>query len=189
MKNNSDQFVEEKEPVEETQKDIKKRTASSKQNEKSNTKKTQKEAEQLREENKDLKDQLLRKLAEFDNFRKRTGREYAQMILRANEEMVRDLLPVLDDLERSLNLPEDNDSSKSFREGIDLIYTKFYKLLEEAGLKIIETEGKEFDPNIHEAMMHIDNPDVASNHIIDAFEKGYHLHDKVVRHAKVSVSK
>lgn len=195
MRNSSGQLVDEKEPVEEALKAIQKAAASSKRSVKSSTKtekgtrKLQKEAEQLREENKDLKDQLLRKLAEFDNFRKRTSREYAEIIARANEKIIRSLLPVLDDLGRSLNLPEKNNKSNSFRKGIEHIYSNFHKLLEDAGLRLIETEGKEFDPNIHEAMMHLENPDVPSNHIIDAFEKGYYLNDKVVRHAKVSVSK
>lgn len=195
MKNNNEQLVDDKELVEEALKDIQKASVSSKRSVKSSTntekgaRKLQKEAKQLRKENKDLKDQLLRKLAEFDNFRKRTSREYAEMIARANEGIIRSFLPVLDDLGRSLNLPEENNDSNSFREGIELIYSNFHKLLEDAGLRLIETEGKEFDPNIHEAMMHLENPDVPSNHIIDAFEKGYYLNDKVVRHAKVSVSK
>lgn len=155
----------------------------------SSNKKLRKELDQFRAENIELKDRLLRKLAEFDNLRKRTNREFADVVSRANEGIVRNLLPVLDDLERSLNHQPDDQNIDSFTEGIELIYNKLYKTLEESGLKPIESEGKAFDPGIHEAMMNIENPDVPSGNVIEAFEKGYYLNNKVIRHSKVSVSK
>lgn len=152
-------------------------------------KKLQEEIEKLRKENKEMKDQLLRKMAEFDNFRKRTEREYSELFARAGEDIVQKLLPVLDDLERSLSQPDDDNHKGAFRHGIELIYSKSLKTLQDAGLKPIETEGKEFDPNVHEAMIQVENPDVPSNHIVETFEKGYYFNGRVIRHAKVSVSK
>ena len=136
-----------------------------------------------------MKDQLLRKMAEFDNFRKRTEREYGELFARAGEDIVQKLLPILDDLERSLSQPDDDNHKGAFRQGIELIYSKSLKTLQDAGLKPIETDGKEFDPNVHEAMLQVENPDVPSNHIVETFEKGYYFNGRVTRHAKVSVSK
>jgi len=152
-------------------------------------KKLQEEIEKLRKENSEMKDQLLRKMAEFDNFRKRTEREYGELFARAGEDIVQKLLPILDDLERSLSQPDDDNHKGAFRQGIELIYSKSLKTLQDAGLKPIETDDKEFDPNVHEAMLQVENPDVPSNHIVETFEKGYYFNGRVIRHAKVSVSK
>jgi len=163
--------------------------APQKHTKKPGTKKLQEEIEKLRKENSEMKDQLLRKMAEFDNFRKRTEREYGELFARAGEDIVQKLLPILDDLERSLSQPDDDNHKGAFREGIELIYSKSLKTLQDAGLKPIETDGKEFDPNVHEAMLQVENTDVPSNHIIETFEKGYYFNGRVIRHAKVSVSK
>jgi len=163
--------------------------APQKRTKKLSIKKLQEEIEKLRKENSEMKDQLLRKMAEFDNFRKRTEREYSELFARAGEDIVQKLLPVLDDLERSLSQPDDDNHKGAFRHGIELIYSKSLKTLQDAGLKPIETDGKEFDPNVHEAMLQVENPDVPSNHIVETFEKGYYFNGRVIRHAKVSVSK
>jgi len=163
--------------------------ASQKRTKKLSIKKLQEEIEKLRKENSEMKDQLLRKMAEFDNFRKRTEREYSELFARAGEDIVQKLLPVLDDLERSLSQPDDDNHKGAFRHGIKLIYSKSLKTLQDAGLKLIEAEGKEFDPNVHEAMMQVENPDVPPNHVVETFEKGYYFNGRVIRHAKVSVSK
>ena len=149
----------------------------------------QKEIEKLCKENNEMKDRLLRKMAEFDNFRKRTEREYGEIFARAGEDIIRKLLPVLDDLERSLSQPDDKNHMDAFRKGIELIYSKSIKTLQDAGLKLIETEGKEFDPNVHEALIQVENTDVPSNNIVETFEKGYYFNGRVIRPAKVSVNK
>ncbi|MFC1557265.1 nucleotide exchange factor GrpE [candidate division KSB1 bacterium] len=143
----------------------------------------------LREEVDTLKDQLLRKMAEFENFRKRNERERSFLIKVASEDVIVTILPIIDDLERSLSQPQETANDKSFREGVGLIHNKMTKILESKGLKVMETDGKVFDPQLHEAMLQIENKEVPSNHIIETFEKGYYLNDKVIRHAKVSVSK
>ena len=152
-------------------------------------KKLQSELGKLRTENSELQDKLLRKMAEFDNFRKRNEREYVEIITHANGNLVQKLLPVIDDLERSLNMSPHNKVTAEFKKGIELIYSKFLKALEDTGLRRIESIGTEFDPDIHEAIMQLENSDVPSKHIIETFEKGYYFNDKVIRHAKVSVNK
>lgn len=156
--------------------------------------KLSKEIAKLKEENEKLKDQMLRKAAEFENFRNRTEREVGDIIRRASERLITNILPVMDDFERSFAIEEkkdkaNKDQEKNFREGIQLIHGKLSKLLKDNGLKIIESDGKEFDPNKHEAMMQIDSDKVESNHIVQTFEKGFILGDKVIRHSKVTVSK
>lgn len=177
VKENIEEVVEETVPA--ADKKEKKRRAS----------KLRKEIETLQNENKQLKDQLLRKMAEFDNFRKRTDKEVINIIKHASEELIAELIPVIDDFERSLTQQNGPEAKDPFREGIELIYNKFIKALEEKGLKPMETDGKEFDPEIHSAMMQTESEDTPSNHIIQTFEKGYYYNEKVIRHAKVSVSK
>jgi len=162
---------------------------SDKKTTKKRTSKIREECEKLREENTQLKDQLLRKMAEFDNFRKRTTKDYTRIIQTASENVLTALLPVLDDLERSLEQPADENNNAAFRDGIEMIYNKLVKTLEEHGLKVMETDGKEFNPELHEALMQMDSEEVPSSHIIQTFEKGYSLNNKVIRHAKVGVSK
>jgi molecular chaperone GrpE len=152
-------------------------------------KKLQEELEAFRTENTTIKDQYLRKLAEFDNFRKRTERDILRICANANESLVTQFLPVLDDFERALKHTETENQSESLRRGIELIYTKLYKILQDTGLKPMETDGKEFDPHLHDALMQMEKPDVPPHHIIETLEKGYYFNDKVIRHAKVSVSK
>ncbi len=160
-----------------------------KKSEKTDIKKLQSEVERLQKENNDLKDQLLRKLAEFDNYTKRIEREYGELISQANGSMIHKLLPVIDDFERALNQQIDDNGKEDFRKGVELIFAKFFKILEDSGLKIMDSDGKEFNPEIHDAMIQLENKEVPSSHIIETFEKGYSLNEKIIRHAKVSVSK
>lgn len=153
-----------------------------------NQAKSRKELEKLKEENAKLKDQLLRKMAEFDNYRKRTNKEVGEIISRASERLVTKLLPVIDDFERSLEHSGKNEV-ESVDKGFEMIYNKFYKTLEEAGLKILDSDGVEFNPELHEALMQIDDKKVPPMHVVQTLEKGYTLNNKVLRHAKVSVSK
>lgn len=134
------------------------------------------------------KDQLLRKVAEFENYKKRTENEISNITKFANEILITDLLPIIDDLERSLSSIKDKTGCDSFYKGIELIYSKLMKILEQKGLKQIEALNKPFDVNYHEAMMMMPKDDIEPNIVIQEIEKGYTLYDKVIRHAKVVVS-
>ncbi|MBN2030465.1 nucleotide exchange factor GrpE [bacterium] len=136
-----------------------------------------------------LKDRLLRTAAEMDNYRKRTEREISQLIESANSGIVKELLPVIDDLERSLNSTHDEVTAKEFRKGIELIYQKLISILRSYGLKKIESLNTPFDVELHDALMQVEKKGVQSGLIIEEHEKGYYFKDKVLRHAKVIVSK
>ncbi|HNC47795.1 MAG TPA: nucleotide exchange factor GrpE [bacterium] len=140
-----------------------------------------------------LKDQLVRALADHDNFRKRKAKEFQELILTANERLLTDILPVLDDMERAMkaakDVPTDDPKVQQFVQGFEFIYKKTMKILTEKGLKPMESVGKILDPNLHDALMQLDMPDKESHTIVDEHEKGYYLNDKVIRHAKVIVSK
>ena len=151
------------------------------------TEKLKKEIEKLKTENAEIKDQLLRKAAEFENYKKRTEKEKRELILNANEELIKNILPVIDDLERSLKSKNNNDDS--FYKGIELIYSKLMKILSEQGLKKIEAIGTKFDIEKHDAIMQMESKDYDSDYVIDEYEKGYELNGKVIRHSKVVVSK
>lgn len=135
-----------------------------------------------------LKDQLLRKAAEFENYKKRIESEFATITRFANEQMIVELLPILDDFSRSMKSAKNRPEFESFYRGIELIYTKFLKLLEKRGVKEIDTRGQPFDVDYHEALMEMPKEGVAPHTIIEEVEKGYALHDKVIRHAKVIIA-
>lgn len=140
-----------------------------------------------------LNDQLLRALAEFDNYRKRSQREIQQIIENASEKLITDLLPVVDDLERGLKAAKELDRSdvrvQNFIQGLEIIHGKLMKTLQNRGLKAMESIGQPLDPHLHDALMQIEQPSVEPNTVVDEHEKGYFLNDKVIRHAKVIVSK
>lgn len=134
----------------------------------------------------DLKDKYLRTLAEFDNYKKRTLKEKAELILNGSEKTVVAILPVLDDFERALK--NDTDDPKAIREGMEMIYKKFEKALESLGVKKIETTEKDFDTDFHEAVAMVPGQaDEKKGKVIDCLQTGYMLNDKVIRHAKVAV--
>ncbi len=135
-----------------------------------------------------LRDRLLRKAAEFENYKRRTESEISTLFKYQNEGLITDLLPVLDDFERVLN-PDNKQDLETFKKGVELIYDKFKKVLEKQGLKEMDTSGKPFDVNLNDALMQVENDKAAPNTIMDTAEKGYYLKDKVIRHAKVIVSK
>ena len=147
--------------------------------------------EQLEAANKEivsLKDQLLRKIAEFDNYRKRMMREKADLIKNASEKVLKGVLPIVDDFERGLEATKQSSDSESVRQGMELIYNKLVKYLEENGVKAMETNGADFDTDRHEAIASIPTGDESKKgKIIDTTQKGYMLNDKVLRHAKVVV--
>ncbi len=135
-----------------------------------------------------LRDQLLRKAAEFENYKRRTESEISTLFKYQNEGLITDLLPVLDDFDRVLK-SDNNQDLVTFKKGVELIYDKFNKVLERQGLKEIDSKGKPFDVNLHDALMQAENEKAAPNTVMETVEKGYFLKDKVIRHAKVIVSK
>lgn len=135
-----------------------------------------------------LKDKYLRSVAEFDNFRKRTLKEKAELILNGSEKAVLAVLPVLDDMERAMANAEKTDDPKVLKEGMELIYTKLTKTLATLGVEKIDTDGADFDTDLHEAIAMVPGMgDDKKGKVLDCVEAGYKLNDKVIRHAKVAV--
>lgn len=143
------------------------------------------------------KDQFLRTVAEFDNYKKRTDNEYANFVRYANEQFIEKLLPVVDDFERSLKAlgemtAKESDTNtkgnQSLARGVELIYNKLKKVLESHGVAPMEVVGKPFDPNYHDALMQVETSDYPHHTVIQEVERGYMLRERVIRHAKVIVS-
>ena len=133
-----------------------------------------------------LKDQLLRTIAEFDNYKKRTIKEKAELILNGSEKTVTAILPVLDDFERAM--ADHTDDPTAIKEGMELIFKKFVKTLEGLGVKKIETDNQDFDVDFHEAIAMVPGMgDDKKGKVLDCVPTGYMLNDKVIRHAKVAV--
>ena len=144
--------------------------------------------EKAQEQIDELKDKYLRSVAEFDNYRKRTLKEKAELILNGSEKAVGAVLPILDDMERAIANGEKTDDPQVLREGISLIYTKFQKVLESLGVKEIETADADFDTDVHEAIAMVPGMgDDKKGKVLDCVQKGYKLNEKVIRHAKVAV--
>lgn len=148
-----------------------------------------KEEDPLEKANKEiaeLKDKYLRTLAEFDNYKKRTLKEKAELILNGGEKTVKAVLPVLDDFERALK--DKSDDPKAIKDGVTMIFNKFVKTLENLGVKKIDTTDKDFDTDFHEAVAMVPGMgDDKKGKVIDCVQTGYTLNDKVIRHAKVAV--
>ncbi len=136
----------------------------------------------------ELNDRLRRTMAEFDNFRKRTEKEKSAMYEIGAKSIVERILPVIDNFERGLSAPPADESAKAFVDGMDMIYKQLLKTLEESGVKAIEAVGQEFDPNFHNAVMHVEDESVGENVIVEEFQKGYLYRDSVVRHSMVKVA-
>ena len=140
------------------------------------------------EEIEQLKDKYLRSVAEFDNYRKRTLKEKAELILNGSEKAVQAILPVIDDMERAIANAEKTEEVEVLREGMKLIYQKTNKILESLGVKKIDTEDADFDTNFHEAVAMVPGMgDDKKGKVLDCVQTGYTLNDKVIRHAKVAV--
>ena len=139
-------------------------------------------------ENAELKDKWLRSVAEFENYRKRTLKERAELILNGGEKFITAILPVLDDMERAIENGAKTDDPAVLREGMELIYQKFMKTLEAQGINKIETTDADFDTDVHEAVAMVPGMgDDKKGKVIDCLQQGYKLNDKVIRHAKVAV--
>ncbi|MBP5258534.1 MAG: nucleotide exchange factor GrpE [Prevotella sp.] len=135
-----------------------------------------------------LKDQLLRSIADFDNYRKRTLKEKTELILNGSEKAVTAILPILDDMERAIANEDKVEDVKTLNEGWELIYNKFMKVLEGMGVKKIDTTDSDFDVDYHEAIAMVPGMgDDKKGKVIDCVQTGYTLNDKVIRHAKVAV--
>jgi molecular chaperone GrpE len=134
----------------------------------------------------DLKDKYLRTVAEFDNYKKRTLKEKTELILNGGEKTITAILPIMDDFERAL--ADKTEDPQAIKEGMDLIFKKFQKVLEGLGVHKIETENKDFDVDFHEAIAMVPGMgDDKKGKVIDCVQTGYTLNDKVIRHAKVAV--
>ena len=136
----------------------------------------------------DLTDKLRRQMAEFDNFRKRTEKEKSGMFEMGAKSVVEKLLPVVDNFERGLaSVPEDQKEDP-FVAGVDKVYKQLLTVFDELGVKPIEAVGQPFDPNFHNAVMHVEDDEQGENVVIEEFQKGYMYHDSVVRHSMVKVA-
>ena len=135
-----------------------------------------------------LEDKYLRQVAEFDNYRKRTLKEKAELIKNGGEKTIESILPVLDDFERALANMAKDDNAQEILTGVELIYNKFMGILKQNGLQKIETQGEDFNTDYHEAIAMVPTPDESlKGKVLDCVQTGYMLNDKVIRHAKVAV--
>ena len=142
----------------------------------------------LKSENEQLKDRYLRKAAEFENFKRRMDQESLSIKQYATESLILDILPILDDFERSLRISKERREFGAFYKGVELIYQKFLKSLEAKGLTPITAVGKQFDVDLHDALLQIPKDDIEPHTVVEEIERGYKLHDRVIRHSKVIVA-
>ena len=148
----------------------------------------QKQLDEANEKVATLEDKYLRQVAEFDNYRKRTIKEKAELIKNGGERTIESILPVLDDFERAIKNMAKDESTADMLTGVELIYNKFVGILKQNGLEKIETEGKDFDTDYHEAIAIVPAPcEELKGKVLDCVQTGYILNDKVIRHAKVAV--
>ena len=136
----------------------------------------------------ELTDRVKRQMAEFDNFRKRTEKEKSQMFETGAKSIIEKILPVVDNFERGLAAIPEEEKGSAFAEGMEKIYKQLMTTLEEIGVTVIEAAGAEFDPNLHNAVMHVEDEELGENIVAEEFQKGYKYHDSVVRHSMVKVA-
>jgi len=135
------------------------------------------------------KDQLLRTFAEFENYKRRNEQEKTNLIKFGGESIIKDLLTIVDDFERSLSAAEKTSDPEAIKEGIKLVHINLQKMLEMRGVKSVESAGKKFNVDEHEALMHLEKEGVEPDTIVEEVQKGYSYNGKVIRHAKVLVAK
>ena len=140
--------------------------------------------DQLREK----EDQCLRLAAEFDNYKKRTARQFASILESAQAEVITELLTIQDNFERALQVENNKGDFADFKKGVELIFSQLADLLKKNGVEPFESVGEKFDPNFHEAMMTVESDDTEEGIIVEEFTKGYKFKDRILRHAKVSVA-
>ena len=136
----------------------------------------------------DLQDRVKRQMAEFDNFRKRTDKEKSAMFEMGASDVIKKLLPVVDNFERGFKSITDDEKETPFAKGMDMVYKQTMKMLEDLDVKPIEAVGLEFNPDLHNAVMHVEDDSVGESIIIEEFEKGYTYRDTVIRHSMVKVA-
>ncbi len=137
-------------------------------------------------------DRYLRAMAEMDNYKKRAARDKEDAIKYGNEKLIRDILPILDSLDRALHQSSDlsvRNNFEAFQQGLELIHSQILGCLERHGVVKIAAKGEEFDPDKHQALMQVETPEMESNRVVDEYESGYTLHGRLLRPTKVSVSK
>ncbi len=148
------------------------------------------ELEKMKSERDDANDKYVRLLAEFDNFRKRNAKERIELIQTAGKDIISSLLDVMDDMERAGKQMEKTDDIQQVREGVTLVFNKFRNIMQQKGLKAMESNNEEFDPEMHEAITEVPSPNEAfKGRVMDTIQPGYYLNDKLIRHAKVIVGK
>jgi molecular chaperone GrpE len=143
------------------------------------------ERDGLKAERDEARELLLRRQAEFDNFRKRTERERADYLQFAGMDLVKDMLPVLDDFDRALKTP---NNSPEYARGVEMIYSRMYEMLKKMGLEPIVTDGKDFDPNLHQGVERVETKDAPDGRILDEFQRGYFFKGKMLRPSMVKVA-
>ena len=143
---------------------------------------------EIQKEDQDYKEKYIRLYSEYENYRKRTAKEKIDLITNASENVIKELLPILDDFERAIDNNKNVEDANILKEGFDLIYCKMHKGLINQGLKPMEANGKDFDSEIHEAITKIPAPnEKLKGKVVDVIEKGYQINEKVIRYAKVVV--
>ena len=143
---------------------------------------------EIQKEDQDFKEKYIRLYSEYENYRKRTAKEKIVLITNASENVIKELLPILDDFERAIDNNKNVEDASVLKEGFDLIYSKMHKGLVNQGLKPMEANGKDFDSEIHEAITKIPAPnEKLKGKVVDVIEKGYQINEKVIRYAKVVV--
>lgn len=147
------------------------------------------EYEAYKAEAEEQRDQMLRTVAEFDNSRKRTEREKEESLKYALESFVKELIPTVDSIERAIQSTTESEDFGALAEGVEMIYKGILSTLEKRGVLPIDTANEPFDPMQHEAVMHVESEEVPENHVIEEWQKGYLLHNRVIRPSMVSVSK
>lgn len=193
VKNTQDEICNKSEADETTKEETPAEDESKKEEEsvKSDSKEKEKETDPLEKAQNEiaqLKDKYLRSVAEFDNYRKRTLKEKAELILNGSEKAIQAILPIIDDMERALANSEKTDDIEVLKEGMKLIYQKTNKVMESLGVKKIDTTDADFDTNFHEAVAMVPGMgDDKKGKVLDCVQTGYTLNDKVIRHAKVAV--
>ena len=148
----------------------------------------QEKVDKLEEELKQSEDKYLRLYAEFENFKRRKNQEIETNNIYKSQKVITEILPSLDNLERALQVDSDNEEVKALRKGVEMVYEGILNALKAEGVEIVETENVQFDPNIHHAVMQGEESDKESGVILDTFQKGYKLKDRVIRPAMVKVN-
>lgn len=188
-KSNLTEEIENKSSEKAQDKFKKKKTTSAKSKDNKKIKKLEEKIAALEEEKGQLKDQVLRKMAEFENYKRRTEKEFLAHLENANEGLIIELLPALDDFERFLEHAEKEENNASLKDGVSLVYKKVVDVLSKKGLKVMESVGQEFDAEKHQALVQMDSKEFESGFITGEHLKGYLLNEKVIRHAQVMVAK